>query len=55
MKQRSFFTLATEILSKLDRGGSYDRGVSHSRGNIPTPQAGNRAYKPWRFENSDNK
>ena len=53
--KKNVLALVTKILSKLNRGESYNRRGSHGRGNNPTPQADDRAYKPWRFENSDNK
>ena len=46
---KSVLPLVKEILSKLDRS------ESSGRGNKTTYQVGDHDYKPWRFENPDNK
>ena len=52
--QKSFLALATEIITKLNRGGggnsnSGDRDSKHTAAGAP----GDRTYQKWRFENPD--
>ena len=50
--QKSFLALATEIITKLNRGGGGNSNSGDRDNKYTAP--GDRTYQKWRFENPDN-